>query len=41
MSAPPTSLSSLPKAIQAYAGLLMDAVLSPAPDEENAEAIAR
>lgn len=28
------------QAIQAHVGLLMDAVLSPAPDEENAQAIA-
>lgn len=27
------------QAIQAHVGLLMDAVLSPAPDEENAQAI--
>ncbi|CAM9455091.1 unnamed protein product [Pylaiella littoralis] len=32
---------ALTTAIQAHAGLLMDAVLSPALDEENAEAIAR
>ncbi|CAM9953686.1 unnamed protein product [Ectocarpus sp. 12 AP-2014] len=36
-----TGKRALCKAVQAHVGQLMDAVLSPAPDEENAEAIKR